>query len=88
MDYRVPVEIILLKKQSKKTVKVELFSALDWRQNRRPGGRNMYPQPPWRSDGWWESHYRLRIDGRWYGRSRKKYHFFSRGEVFEVISLL
>lgn len=50
--------IILLKKEGKKTCKVELFSARSFETSNR---RNVTSHP----------HYRLRVNGKWFGKKGK-----------------
>lgn len=67
--------------QGKKSLRFELFSARQWRPSWSPYKKSMHPTPPLQDAAYWRERYRLRIDGRWYGTSEKKYHFFTMEEV-------
>lgn len=72
--------------QGKKTLRIELFSAEQFRHNWNPTKRTMYPHPPLRNPDYWQQYYRLRIDGRWFGRHGKgyKYGFYTLEEVVQL----
>lgn len=57
-EKRNPNFIILLKKEGKKTCKIELFNAREFETSNR---RNVTSHP----------HYRLRVNGRWFGEKGK-----------------
>lgn len=63
--------------QGKKPLKIELFSAEQFRHSWNPTGRTMFPHPPLRNREYWKQYYRLRVDGRWHGKKGYKYAFFT-----------
>ncbi|HHL33133.1 MAG TPA: hypothetical protein ENJ30_02070 [Desulfobulbaceae bacterium] len=72
----------------KKTLKIELFRAGQWRRSWRPYKRNMYPRPPIRKPEYWHTRYRLRIDGRWFGKEGFKYRFLTIEQATRLVSRL
>jgi len=63
--------------QGKKSLKIELFVAEQFRCNWNPYSRSMFPHPPLRKREYWQQYYRLRVDGRWLSICGCKYHFFT-----------
>lgn len=90
MELRQPVKTFLLKKPSKPTTKIELFPATKWRRVYKPGRQNVFPRPPSLAEErneFWETIFRLRVDGRWYNPEgkREKYVFFTTQELKELL---
>ena len=67
--------------QGKKTLKIELFRAEQFRPGWRPYKRTMHPHPPLRNREYWHQYYRLRVDGRWLQLSGYKYSFYTLEEA-------
>ena len=86
-EIRQPIAALLLKKQGKKTVKIERFPAMLWRRNWQHGKRNVSPQPIL-DPLWWQQRSRVRVDGKWYRTTRKKYNFFTLDEFSAVLQRL
>jgi hypothetical protein len=63
--------------QGKKSLRIELFKAEQFRPGWRPHKRNMHPHPPLRDREFWKEHYRLRVDGRWLQLTGYKYSFYT-----------
>ena len=63
--------------QGKKSLRIELFQAEQWRHNWNPHKRTMHPHPPLRTREYWQQYYRLRVDGRWFSRKGYKYNFYT-----------
>jgi len=80
--------------EGKKSLRIEIFSSLKWKRQWRPHtGKppNMSPKPPILpryQEEWFSQHFRLRVDGRWWNTSDKKYQFFTREDAFLIISHL
>ncbi|WP_157470286.1 hypothetical protein [Desulfobulbus elongatus] len=64
-------------REGKKTLKIELYRAEQWRCNWNPYRKTMTPRPPLRDREYWHQYYRLRVDGRWLGRPGFKYAFYT-----------
>jgi len=63
-------------------IRVELFGAYQFRTNHNRLKRNFYPRPPSRTEErrqWYQTMFRLRLDGRWYGE--RKYTFLDRAAI-------
>jgi len=75
---------ILLRFQGKKTVKIEMFPAGQWRRLFRYGQRERWSEGTTLDRRWWQGRYRLRVDGRWISRDGRKYGFFLPGEVWAL----
>lgn len=85
MEERQRGESFLLKKDSKKTIKIELFESMKWRSKFRYGKRNISPEP--RLDKrWWRGRYRLKVDGKWVEKNGCKYTFFTRLQTFSFMA--
>lgn len=87
MEERQESHTFLLRKRSKKPVKIEFFPATQWRSKFRYGKRNMYPPPKLDMD-WWRVRFRLRVNGKWYSPKGKKYQFYEHGEAMDVLGKL
>lgn len=74
----------------KKSLRIELFSAEQFRNKWNPFKRTMYPHPPLRNQEFWQQYYRMRIDGRWIGRNKKgyKYGFYTLEEALQLAQKL
>ena len=75
------------KKSSNLRTKYELFPAKLWAKTWSPMGERFYPKLPLRSEDrkiFWESMFRLLINGKWY-QEKAKYCFMSREEAFRLI---
>lgn len=69
-------------------MRVELFGAYQFRTAHNRKNRNFYPRVPIKKqekEYWYRSMFRLRINGKWYGTAKAKYHFYSMGQVIEVL---
>jgi len=75
-------------KQGKKTLKIELYRAEQWQRNWSPYRKTMHPRPPLRDRAYWQQYYRLRVDGRWYGKAGYKYTFFTLVQAVELADRL
>ena len=72
------IKFVNASKHGKKSIKIELFCAGQWRHTWNPYKRDMQPRPPLRNrEEFWENHYRLRVDGRWHRTARHKYCFYT-----------
>ncbi len=70
--------------RGKKSLRIELFRAREWRSGYRPIKRNTIPRPPIRpnmANAYWNSLYRLRIDGRWHRPGKERYAFYTMQEA-------
>jgi len=67
----------IAKNEGKKPLKIEFFRAEQWRRNWNPYRRTMTPRPPLRDREYWQQYYRLRVDGRWLGKTGFKYTFYT-----------
>ncbi len=74
--------------QGKKPLRIELYKAEQWRHSWNPHKRTMHPHPPLRTREYWSQYYRLRVDGRWFGRSNYKYTFFTLEQAVKLAELL
>lgn len=93
-DFRQPDEVItrrLPKNQGKKhgkiSTKYELFSAKQWALRWSPADDRFFPKPPLHSEKrkqFWETMYRVRINGRWMIREAH-YTLLSRDEIMKLI---
>lgn len=91
MEERVPERTVIIKcvsEEQKNSRILQIFTAIQWRRKYLPGKRNVTPMPPSRDISWWQSHYRLRLDGRWMSDSPTKYRFYSTEEVLDVFQKL
>ncbi len=90
-DYRhktATLKLVTSENKGKKTVKIELFSAVRWRQKHRPWKKVMFPRPPLNNDiKWWQLRYRLRVNGKWHGK-RANYVFYTRDQVCALTARL
>lgn len=68
-------------KEGKKPLKIELYKAEQWRRNWSPYRKTMTPSPPLRDREYWQQYYRLRVDGRWLGKTGFKYAFYTLAEA-------
>jgi hypothetical protein len=67
------------------TTKIELFPSHYWAEHWEPGSKLFSPRLPLRSISrkeYWETRYRVRVDGRWLG-TKAKYVTYTRDEVIE-----
>jgi hypothetical protein len=69
-----------------RVLKVYRGSLFSWCCQR--GKRNAYPRPPVQGEEWWNSVFRLQLDGRWLRDRRVKYRFYSLQEVFDLLAEL
>ncbi len=74
--------------QGKKTLKIELFLAEQFRCNWNPFKRTMHPRPPLRTREYWQQYYRLRVDGRWLSLNACRYHFFTLEQAVAIADQL
>lgn len=88
MDERIHDLTLIVKRASgaQKNVVFHLFSAVQFQSSWQPGTRSMHPQPPASDPDWWRSHWRLRIDRRWYRQGGHKYYFLTMTEVLAVVA--
>jgi len=89
-EHRTPDKTILLKIKGKKTVKIELFAAKQFKQNYRPFKKIYSPRPlirPFDKEDkmFWENHFRIRIKGQWVRNRKIKYLFYTIDQVMEMI---
>jgi len=70
--------------QGKKLLKIELFSAEQFRCDWNPYSRKRYPHPQLRNREYWQQYYRLRVDGRWFTLNAYKYYFFPPEQAVEI----
>ena len=70
--------------QGKKTLRIELFKAEQWRAGWRPYKNTMTPHPPLRDRAYWSEYYRLRVDGRWHGKPGYKFSFYTLAQAVEI----
>lgn len=70
--------------QGKKQIRIELFRAEQWRTSWRPYKKNMTPRPPLRDREYWSQYYRLRVDGKWYGKDGYKFTFYTMVQAAEI----
>jgi len=70
--------------QGKKLLKIELFSAEQFRCNWNPYSRKMSPHPQLRNREYWQQYYRLRVDGRGLTLNAYKYYFFPLEQAVEI----
>ena len=76
-------------RQGKKPLKIELYRAEQWRHSWTPYKKTMHPHPPLRNrESYWQDHYRLRVDGRWHGRSGYKFSFYTLEEAMRLAEQL
>ncbi len=75
-------------RDGKKTIKIELFIAAQWRYSWNPFKRNMTPRPKHRDNGYWKRYYRLRINGKWHGRTVRKFTFYTLPEALGIAERL
>lgn len=81
--YRTPI------KAGRKPLKIELFQAMQWKYSWNPySKKKMYPKPPLRDRSYWEQYYRLRVDGRWYGRKGYTFTFYTMVQALEIAERL
>ena len=86
MDWRLAGgETVLLRKPSKKTVKIQLFQAVHWRGIPPYGKDKMTPKPTL-DKRWWKNRVRLMIDGKWHLENGHKYSFHTRIEAFKIMT--
>lgn len=92
-EYRNPAEVWikrLPKNEGKKalgfcTTKIELFPAHYWAEHWEPGSDLFSPKLPLQSEArkaHWESHFRVRVNGKWMGK-RAKYVTYTKAQVLE-----
>jgi hypothetical protein len=90
-DFRQPIaslSIRLAENRGKKTAKncrIEIFPAKDFANAWDPKERLFHPRPPLRSIDrakFWESRYRVRMNGQWLVLGAK-YTLFTRAEILE-----
>jgi len=74
--------------QGKKSLRIELYSAEQWRRNWNPYRKTMHPHPLLRTREYWNQYYRLRVDGRWLGKAGYKYTFFTLVQAVELAGRL
>ena len=74
-------------KQGKK-YKIELFPAHYWAHEWEPGSNTFSPKPPLNSAArkiWWETHYRIRVNGVFVGSCTKgEMQFLTREDVLNI----
>ena len=74
--------------RGKKTVKIELFKAKQWKLSVSLEDRNAAPPIPCRlhkKNEYFDERFRLRIDDRWYKEQGKQYAFLTFDEAMEVV---
>lgn len=71
-------------KQGKKSLRIELYRAEQWRFNWKPHRRTMHPHPPLGTREYWQQYYRLRVDGRWQGKPGYKYSFYTLEQAVQL----
>lgn len=71
--------------KGKKTLKIELFLAEQWRRNWSPYRQTMWPKPPLRDRQYWQQYYRVRVGGKWITRPGFKYVFFTLPDVLLLV---
>ena len=74
--------------QGKKPLRIELFRAEQWRRNWSPFRKTMHPHPPLRNREYWQEYFRLRVDGRWHGRTGYKYGFYTLEQAVRIAQRL
>jgi hypothetical protein len=74
--------------QGKKVLRIELFMAKQWQHSWKPYKKSVNPHPPLRDSAFWNEHYRLRVDGKWYGINGYKFNFFTMVESVELAQRL
>lgn len=93
-EYRQPAEIWtrrLPQNEGKKTSekcsqKIELFPAHYWAENWEPGSTLFSPKLPLQSMArkiFWETHYRIRVNGVWIGK-KAKYVTYTKEQIREM----
>ncbi|MFA7174797.1 MAG: hypothetical protein WC340_15585 [Kiritimatiellia bacterium] len=96
-ELRKPVEIIKLflpvnagkKTGFSCTLRVELYPASCWRNRWEPCSTLFYPKVPLKTSlrrNYWETRYRIRVNGRW-RCNHAKYETFTREEILEKLLL-
>jgi hypothetical protein len=63
--------------------KIELFPAHYWAENWEPGSTLFSPRLPLQSAArkeFWETHYRIRVNGSWVGR-KAKYEIYTKEQI-------
>ncbi len=92
MDERIPYRQIIIKcvqGKQKNTSILHIFEAHKFKTFARIRNKQIHPQPPLRDNGYWDDHYRIRIDGRWYsGEHKRKYVFFTADDINGIINNL
>ncbi len=75
-EKRIPAFIFLLKKQGKRSNKIELFKADLWKDNEKV--KWLY------DDDYFDNRFRLRINGKWYS-PYEQFSFFTKSEIRDIL---
>lgn len=70
-------------KKTSENCRIEIFPATDFALVWEPTGKNFSPRPPLRDAdrvAFWETHYRVRVNGRWLVQGAK-YTLLNRNEI-------
>ena len=68
-------------------MKIEAFLAWHWAMNWTPSSVLFWPKPPLKNDDrrdFWRSMYRVRIDGKWFGKNTK-YTLLTRDQFIDLL---
>ncbi len=91
-EHRQPEEVWIKRlpqNEGKKTAKnckqkIELFPAHYWALDWEPGSKLFYPKPPLKSGArkeFWDTYYRVRVNGVWLSLVGMKYEFFTKMSI-------
>lgn len=91
MDERLPDKVVIVKcgvQPQEKSRILHIFKAGQFRRKVRPGRRDIFPRATVNDAAFWESFYRVRLDGRWLSESGCRYHFYSNDELAILVGSL